>query len=263
LQMKWVSLVLFWLIATSTTMAAQLFPPSAGYDSQLGGAYSPPAHVSIVSRDRLEAPAEGLYNICYVNAFQTQPDETRWWIETHPELLLRRDNDWMEDPNWPDEIILDISTGGKRNALLSIIGPWIDKCADDGFAAIEADNLDTYSRSDGALNMADSLAFAKMLVDRAHRQGLAFGQKNGAELGDKGKASGFDFAIVESCEVYQECQDYQDVYGRYVLEIEYTDTNRNYFDRACEARGSSISVVLRDRGLQPDGSSEHEFEACP
>jgi hypothetical protein len=260
--MKWVWLILVCLSVTSTAMAAQLFPPGADYDSQLGGAYSPPPGVSIVSRDRLEEPAGGLYNICYVNAFQTQPDETQWWIKSHPELLLKRNNGWMEDPAWPDEIILDISTGRKREAMLSIVGPWIDKCAHDGFDAIEADNLDTYSRSDGALNMADSLAFAQMLVDRAHRQGLAFGQKNGAELGDRGKAIGFDFAIVESCEVYQECKDYQDIYGRYVLEIEYTDTESRFFDRACNARGAQISVVLRDRGLQPAESADYHYEAC-
>ncbi len=57
--------------------AACVQPPTANadFDYQLGGAYPPPAGVSIVSRDREEAPVAGLYNICYVNGFQIQPDE--------------------------------------------------------------------------------------------------------------------------------------------------------------------------------------------
>jgi hypothetical protein len=263
MKMNWLLSALFWLSVTSTVMASQLFPAGAPYDSQLGGAYSPPTGVLIVSRDRLEAPAQGLYNICYVNVFQTQPSETDWWIKTHPELLLRQGTGWMEDPNWPDEILLDLSTDEKREALVSIIGPWIDKCADDGFDAIEADNLDTYSRSDGALTIKDNLALAQMLVERAHERGMTFGQKNGAELGDQGKAIGFDFAIVESCEVFEECQAYESIYGRYVLEIEYTDTSRRFFERACAARGFSASVILRDPRLQPVGSSEYYYAACP
>ena len=50
-------------------------PPNAGLDYQLGGAYPPPGDVKIVSRDRTDAPAPGLYNICYINGFQAQPNE--------------------------------------------------------------------------------------------------------------------------------------------------------------------------------------------
>src|SRR5687767_9981474 len=50
-------------------------PVDAPIDYQLGGAYEPPDGVEIVSRDRGAAPASGLYNLCYVNGFQIQPDE--------------------------------------------------------------------------------------------------------------------------------------------------------------------------------------------
>ena len=51
------------------------------FDYQLGGAYTPPSGTVTVVRDRTAAIAAGLYNICYINAFQTQPDkaDTDWW----------------------------------------------------------------------------------------------------------------------------------------------------------------------------------------
>ena len=92
----------------------QTLPPTdTNYDSQLGGPYDPAPGVGIVSRDRTAPPAPGLYSICYVNAFQTQPDEADWWNSEHPDLLLMRDGSLFEDENWPGEYLLDITTAGK------------------------------------------------------------------------------------------------------------------------------------------------------
>lgn len=238
-------------------------PPAGGqYDSQLGGAYPPPQGTRIVSRDRAEPVAPGLYNVCYVNAFQTQPQETGWWQDKHPDLLLRMDGTLAEDPNWPGEILLDTSSEAKRAALLGIVGGWIDQCAADGYDAIEADNLDTYSRSEGMLSIEDNLAYAADLIAHAHRLGLAFGQKNGGELGGRGKAAGFDFAIVESCQVYDECDGYTAVFGQHVLSIEYTDTDVGYFDTSCAVRGNQISVIRRDRNLTMSGEAAYFYQTC-
>src|SRR5690606_3848532 len=67
----------------------ELPPPDGEFDYQLGGAYEPPAGVQIVSRDRHDPPAPGLYNICYVNGFQSQPGEDNFWLDDHPDLVLR------------------------------------------------------------------------------------------------------------------------------------------------------------------------------
>ena len=70
--------------------AGMVLPPvNAPIDYQLGGAYTPPAGVKIVSRDRTASPAAGLYNICYVNGFQIQPDEANEWMTQHADLILR------------------------------------------------------------------------------------------------------------------------------------------------------------------------------
>ena len=64
-------------------------PSNAKFDYQLGGAYTPPAGVTAVSRDRNASPAPGLFNICYVNGFQIQPDEASTWQAQYPDLILR------------------------------------------------------------------------------------------------------------------------------------------------------------------------------
>jgi hypothetical protein len=94
---------------------------------------------------------------------------------------------------------------------------------------------------------------------------LAIAQKNGGELGSTGKTTaGFDFAIVEECQEFQECDDYAAVYGTEFLEIEYTDEDdaTGNFNDACRARGSSISVILRDRFVVPKGNPDYSYSEC-
>ena len=85
-----------------------VLPPLDGkLDYQLGGAYTPPAGVTIVSRDRTASPGAGLYNICYINGFQIQPDELSMWMTQHPTLLLRdAANALVIDTDW-NEVVID------------------------------------------------------------------------------------------------------------------------------------------------------------
>lgn len=53
----------------------------------------------IVSRDRTAVPAAGLYNICYVNGFQIQPDEESFWMQQHADLILRDGGSPVIDPD--------------------------------------------------------------------------------------------------------------------------------------------------------------------
>jgi Glycoside-hydrolase family GH114 len=240
-------------------------PPVNGrFDYQIGGSYAPAAGVRIVDRDRQSSPANGIYSICYVNAFQTQPEEASWWRRLHPSLLLRDSAGHpVEDPDWPGEFMLDTSTATKRSALLKVVGSWLDGCAHKGFRAVEPDNLDSWTRSKGLLTKADNLAFAESLVRRGHHDGLAVAQKNTTELGSAGRRTArFDFAIAEECQVYAECGAYTSVYGRHVIEIEYTDNARAYYLKACTVRGNRISIILRDRDVVPRGDPAYRYQAC-
>jgi len=237
-------------------------PPAAGVpDYQLGDAYPPDDRVTIVGRDRSAEPAEGLYSICYVNGFQTQPAERDEWPD---ELLLRTAaGEPVIDPDWPDEVILDTSTTAKRRSIADIVGPWIEGCAASGFQAVEFDNLDTFTRTDGALALDDNLSLAATLVDVAHGAGLAAGQKNAAEFAsDLRGAAGFDFAVTEECAAYDECASYTDVYGSAVIDIEYSDALPRTFDEMCADPGSPSSMVLRDRQLSAPGDPDHVFAVC-
>ncbi|KRC48794.1 MULTISPECIES: endo alpha-1,4 polygalactosaminidase [unclassified Nocardioides] len=238
------ALVLSVVLALAPTVTP---PPGGGdVDYQLGGAVRPDPRVEIVVRDRNAAPARGRYNVCYVNGFQTQPDEARFWRQRWS-LVLKRGGRPVLDEAW-GEWLLDIRTPTKRAALARIVGRWIDGCARNGYDAVELDNLDSWSRSHGLVTRAQAKAFARLLVRRAHADGLAVGQKNWPEL--DGTTLGFDFAVAEECGRYAECGRYRASYGNRVLVIEYRRTD---FQRACARWGAQLGIVLRDRALSPRG----------
>ncbi|WP_250301662.1 MULTISPECIES: endo alpha-1,4 polygalactosaminidase [unclassified Streptomyces] len=241
--------------------ARSVVAPTAGmaFDYQIGGAYPPPAGTEAVARDRGDKPAEGLYNVCYVNAFQAQPDALDWWEHHHPDLLLRDDDGRpVTDEDW-DEALLDTSTAAHRAQLAEIVGGWIDGCAAHGFQAVEPDNLDSYERAEGGLSRADNAAFARLLARRAHSAGLAIGQKNTADLTSEHAGIGFDFAVAEECGHYDECGTYAKAYADRVFVIEYS---RSDFDKSCSAWGSKLSVVNRDIDVRRAGRKGYVFRSC-
>ena len=183
-------------VATHADGSSVTLPPVGALpDYQLGGVYSPADGVGIVARDRAAEPADGVYSICYVNAFQTQPGEIDDWPA---DLLLRAGSEPVFDPDWPDEALLDTSSDDTRARIAEVVTPWIIGCADDGFDAVEFDNLDSYTRSNSALELDENLALANTLVAVAHEAGLAAGQKNAAEdAAAFHERAGFDFAVVD------------------------------------------------------------------
>ena len=239
-------------------------PTGVAFDYQLGGSYPPPPGVKILTRDSTAAPVHGLYNICYVNGFQTQGGDRTMWLAKHPSLVLRSATGKpVFDPGWPDEMILDVGTAAKRSAIASVLGATIDRCRAKGFQAVEFDNLDSYSRSHHAFTLASDIAMAMLFAERAHADGLAAGQKNTAELGSRGRDRvHFDFAVAEECYRYDECAAYTRVYGARVLDIEYTDDLRGTFAQDCAAASIPRMTILRDRDLLPAGSKRYVYQRC-
>jgi len=241
----------------------RLPPVDAKVDYQLGGGYPLPRGVTVVSRDRTDRPAAAAYNICYVNAYQTQPGRLAWWKREHGRLLLRHDGRLVRDPGWPGEVLLDTSTAAKRRAITDVVRRWVAGCADDGFDAVEPDNLDSFTRSRGELTRRDNLALAGLLAARAHRHDLAIAQKNLAGVTRKLRREvGFDFAVAEECQVWRECRSYRRAYGRHVIEIEYADNGRRAFRQACRRHGDAWSVVLRDRLLHKPAHRHYVYRTC-
>ncbi len=226
--------------------AVTLPPTGTDWDYQLGGARPVPSHVGIVERDRLASPVAGRYNVCYVNGFQTQVEQKRFW-HRHWSLVLQDHRKPVVDSVW-GEWLLDTRTPAKRKALARIMGRWTDRCARDGFDAVEYDNLDSFSRSHHLLTRADDKKYAARLVTRAHGAGLAAAQKNWAEW--DGTSVGFDFAVAEQCGQYRECGSYVDHYGDHVLAVEY---HAKAFRRTCGHWSDRIAVVRRDVDLTRHG----------
>ena len=243
-------------MADASSAMLRLPPDNGGLDYQLGGAYPPPAGVTIVSRDRTDDPAPGLYNVCYVNGYQVQPGEENQW---DADLILRdSQGDPIIDADW-NEMLLDISEPETRVRIATVIGDYIKGCANAGFDAVEIDNLDSYSRSNGLLTEDNAVAYMMLLSVLAHDQGLAIAQKNSTELLARHDEMGTDFAVAEECARYNECQDYIDVYGTKVLMIEYRSQD---FDSACNDYGAMYPIVLRDLDLVPKGGAGYVYEGC-
>lgn len=248
-------------VAESAHAVDVTLPPAGGKpDYQLGGAYPPGEAVEIVGRDRTAEPAPDRYSICYVNGFQTQPAERDLWDD---DLLVTVDGEPLIDPDWPDEVLIDSSTADKRERILALVALWIRGCAESGFDAVEFDNLDSFTRSEGMLDIDGNLALAAAYVDIAHDAGLAAGQKNAADFAHQLRdEAGFDFAVVEECAAYLECSRYTEVYGEAVVDIEYTDNLPRTWDEMCADPETPLSVVLRDRGLTVEGYPEHVATHC-
>jgi hypothetical protein len=239
--------------------AVTLPPAGAQWDYQIGrpnGAYTPPSGVQIVSRDRQSAIAPGLYNICYVNAYQAQPNET--WDSNL--LLHDANNNVVMDTQW-NEPLLDIRTAEKRTAIMNVVGPWIDGCGTSGFDAVEPDNYDSYGRSQGLITTSDAEAFMSLLVARAHSHNLAIAQKNTVELAPDRQTLGIDFAVVEECGVTTgECAAYVNYFGNHIVDVEYSDAGMT---NVCADYASTLSIVRRDVLVTAPGSDTYVYGTCP
>jgi hypothetical protein len=240
--------------ASAAPVAVTPPPVKAGFDYQIGGAYTPPTGVKIVSRDHTAQPAAGLYNICYVNAFQSQPGAEGAWGD----LLLRdADGNVVVDEDW-DEALLDLRTADKRTRVAAKVNAWVDDCAARGYQAIEPDNYDSFTRSRDLLSDSDAQAYIRLLSAHAHEKGLAIGQKNTSELAGQRQANGLDFAIAEECGEQKNCGEFTPAFGDHVIVIEYTDAG---LKTAC-SRWSSLSIVRRDRDVVPQGESGYVRKTC-
>ncbi len=240
-------------------------PPGALFDYQIGGDYDVPAGTVVVARDWFEGrPLESGYSICYVNAFQTQPDDpdvdrpderSNW----PPGVVL---SGFDDDPEWDGEYLIDLGTAESRAEAAGHVDQMVEECAAKGFDAVEFDNLSSWGTLDGLPFDRDAaVAFAALLTDRAHALGLAVGQKNTPELGESTSLEtiGFDFAVVEQCGEFDECGLYTEVFGDRLVVIEYS---RDGFDAACTEIGESVSVVLRDVDVSRPDSDAYVYDAC-
>ena len=189
--------------------------------------------------------AAGRKVICYVNAGAYEnfrPDASRF-----PADLLGQSD------GWPGENWLDIR---QLNELRPIMAARFEVCAQKGFDAIEADNVDGYQNDTGfPLTAADQLAYDEMLAGLAHSDGLAIGLKNDLDQVPQ-LLPYFDFAIDEQCAEYSECAELEPFVkqGKAVFEAEY---NLPLSEFCAQSAALGFSAILKDTAL------DATRQACP
>jgi len=138
-------------------------------------------------------------------------------------------------PGWQGERFIDIAdwstpVRAPHETLETIMANRVALCKEEGFDAIEADNVDAYTyRNLGGfrLSMQEEAAYVERLVTLAHAHGLAFFLKN--EINGDGLlgmlAPHVDGEIDEQCWQYNECRALRVFVQerKPILEVEYQD----------------------------------------
>lgn len=177
--------------------------PGTTWQWQLTGPIDTSVDAEVYDIDLFDTPASvvqqlhaaGRKVICYLSA--GSHEQWRSDAAAFPDATLGEPLD-----GWPGERWLDIR---RIEVLEPIMAARMDLCAQKGFDAVEADNVDGYTNASGfALSGADQLAYNRMLARLAHDRGLAIGLKNDLDqvpdlVGD------FDFAVNEECFSHGEC----------------------------------------------------------
>lgn len=232
----------------STTGTEGVRPPPLGaaWQYQLSGPLDLDAEAEVFDVDGEEASAEdvaalhdrGAYVVCYVSA--GSHEDWRPDADDYPDDVIGAPLD-----DWPGERWVDVR---RTDVLLPLIEARLARCREKGFDAVELDNVDGYANETGfPLTAEDQLAFNRALADAAHRAGLAVGLKNDADQ-VVDLVDAFDFAVVEECLSYGECDRYGPFVtaGKPVFLVEYELD----IDEVCEAaRARGFSAITKDIDL--------------
>jgi hypothetical protein len=210
-------------VGPAAPSAGQWWRPALGTDWQwqLSGAVDTSVSAEVFDIDGESASAatvaalhaNGAGVICYIDAGGWE--SYRSDAGSFPSSVLGNGVD-----GWPDERWLDIR---ELTVLLPIMEARIADCRQKGFDAVEPDLLDGYTNDTGfALTAADQLAYNRAVADLAHRYGLGVALKNDPEQAEALEPA-FDFAVVEECFQYDECEAYSPFVraGKAVLHVEY------------------------------------------
>jgi hypothetical protein len=141
--------------------------------------------------------------------------------------------------DWPGEWWVDIR---RLDVLGPILRARMERCRNKGFDGVEPDNLSPTAEASGfRVTAVDQLRFARWLARTAHGLGLSVGLKNSPELAAT-LVREFDFAVVEECFAYRECERYAPFVraGKAVFAVEYALPLRRFCARAAALRFSLI-----------------------
>ena len=194
---------------------------------------------------------------------RASPDEQAFWFDQHPDLLLPIDGEPLIDPGWPDEYLFDLTTAAKRAGGRRPSSAAGSTAARPTGSRPSSRTTSTPTPARRATTDSRAGAGVRRAADHAPPTPTASrsARRTRGDLGAPGRAAGFDFAVAEECQVYEECGDYTDVYGDQVYEIEYTDNPESAFTDACSDHGahrrSSCATARSSRAATPTTSTGH------
>jgi len=211
--------------STSSASGTATWKPdiSASWIYQLTGSVDTSTDVDLydvdlfdTSSDTIESiQAAGHHVICYFSAGSAEN-----WRSDYAEFEASDMGNGLS--GWAGENWLDTRSENVR----SIMETRMDLAVSKGCDGVDADNVDGYSNDTGFdLTSTTQLDYNRFLATQAHARGLAIGLKN--DVGQLSElVSSFDFAVNESCHVYDECDGYTAFTdaGKAVLNIEYDTT---------------------------------------
>jgi len=178
--------------------------PGTSWQIQYTGSIDTSLDVDVYNLDLYDTPvrriqalqAAGRAVICYFSAGTREAwrsDAARF-----PASVLGANN-----ADWPGERWLDIRA---VSTLAPIMNARLDLAVQKGCDGVDPDNVDAYNNATGLpLTAGHQLVYNRFLANAAHSRGLAIGLKN--DLAQVRELEPhFDFAVNESCNVYDECE---------------------------------------------------------
>jgi len=228
------------LCASPVAARWQPRPTTAPWQWQLQGKIDTSVDASVYEVDGFETPRAtvaklhrlGRRVICYLDVGSWEsyrPDASAF-----PPTTLGK-----AYSGYPDERWLDIRRVGR---LAPILRARFDLCARKGFDAVEPDNIAGYENATGfPLSGGDQLRFNRWVAREVHRRGMAVALKNDPEQVRQLLGS-FDFAVVEECFAYEECERFSPFVaaGKAVFEAEYESAPASFCPAANELGFSAI-----------------------
>jgi len=231
-------------------------PTTAPWQWQLQGRIDTGVPACVFDVDGFETPAatvatlhrSGRIAVCYLDVGSWEsyrPDAKRF-----PRSVIGRRYEGFPDERW-----LDVSG-------FHLFAPILERrfrlCARKGFDAVEPDNVAGWENRTGFhLTAADQLRFNSWVAARVHALGMAVALKNDPKQVPQ-LVGQFDFAIVEQCCQYRECDSYSPFVrsGKAVFEAEYELDPGDYCEAAKALGFSSIrkSYDLYAKPWRPCGS---------
>jgi hypothetical protein len=215
-------------------------PTTAPWQWELQGRFELTPGASVYEIDGFEYPLAdvkaihetGAKAICYLDVGsweEYRPDAGRF-----PKSVLGAVYE-----GYPEERWLDIRNYRK---FAPLIEARIAMCARKGFDAVEPDNINGWeNKTSFPLTRADQLRFNRWIARQVHKRGMAVALKNDSQQARQ-LVGDFDFAVVEECFQYEECDLFKPFVeaGKAVFEAEYELPTAKFCTEANALRFSAI-----------------------